>query len=350
MPRCLIALGSNLGDRRQFLEEALRRLAAIRRIQVEKRSAWRETRSVGGPGGQVSYLNGAAVLETSLGPHELLQMMHDIERDLGRRRGRRWDARTIDLDLLLYDESTISTPSLEVPHPRMAWRRFVLEPAAEIAGEMRHPGIGWTIARLLEHLDAARPYVAIGGPIGAGKTLLAERWCRIQAARFVPESLEESKLEAFYADPAGKGWATELDFLEMRRRLLSTASDGDQAWSENRLAASDFWFDQSAAFARVWLAADEFAAFERRFEELKRAVVRPKLLVLLDAPAESLLARIRRRGRRGEDSLTLERLERLRQSILRQVALPDVGPVLKLISSSAEDAIAEVTAAVEAME
>jgi deoxyadenosine/deoxycytidine kinase len=276
--------------------------------------------------------------------------MHDVEHELGRRRGQRWDSRTIDLDLLLYGDLVLSTPTLELPHPRMAWRRFVLEPAAEIAGEMRHPVVGWTVARLLEHLNTARQYIAISGPIGVGKTLLAERLCQKHRARFIPETLEENRLEAFYADPAAHAWAMELDFLEQRRRLLSTEKNTVNEWSDHRLAISDFWFDQSAAFARVWLAPERFAEFERRFEELKREVVPPKLLVLLDAPAEELFSRIRRRGRRGEDLLTLEQLEQIRQSILRQAAMPNVGPVLKLSSVDSEESLAEVTAAIEAME
>ena len=350
MPRCLIALGSNSGDRPWYLKEALQLLAAHGRLRVENHSSWRETRPVGGPGGQNLYLNGAALVETSLGPHDFLQVLHDVEHQLGRRRGRRWDSRTIDLDLLLYDDLVISSPDLELPHPRMAWRRFVLEPAAEIAGEMRHPLVGWTLDRLLEHLNTARPYVALGGPIGAGKTLLAEKLWRTKLARFVAETLEESELEAFYADPAGRAWAMELEFLEMRRLLLSAVKDDEGAWAENRLAVSDFWFDQSAAFARVWLAPDRFAAFQRHFTELQREVVHPKLLVLLDAPAEELFQHIRRRGRRGEELLTLEQLERIRQSILHQAAMPDVGPMLKLGSGAAEESLQEVTAAIEAME
>ncbi len=349
MPRCLIGLGSNSGDRPQHLEEALRRTAAHAQIRIEKKSSWRETRPIGGPSGQNPYLNGGALLETSLGPHDLLQVMQDVERELGRRRGRRWDERTIDLDLLLYDDLVLSAPTLELPHPRMAWRRFVLEPAAEIADDMRHPVVGWTLARLLDHLDSARPYIAISGPIGAGKTLLAEKLCRALCARFVAETLDESKLAAFYADPAGRVWTMELEFLEMRRQLLSAAYEAGEC-EEKKLAVSDFWFDQSAAFARVWLAPDKLAEFLRRFDEIKREVVRPKLLVLLDAPAEELFQRIRHRNRRGEDLLTVEQLECIRQSILCQATMSGVGPVLKLVSRNLEESLIEVTAAVESME
>jgi 2-amino-4-hydroxy-6-hydroxymethyldihydropteridine diphosphokinase len=341
-------LGSNSGNRAWNLDEAWRRLGANPQIRLERKSTWRETQPIGGPAEQSPYLNGAAIAETSLAPRELLQVLMDVESQLGRLRGRRWDARTIDLDLLLYEDLVLSKPDLELPHPRMAWRRFVLEPAAEVAGEMRHPTVGWTIARLLEHLNTARPYVAVGGPIGAGKTVLAECLRRAMSARFIAESLDERRLEDFYGDTVGRAWAMEVELLEQRKQLLSPANV-EGGWAENRLTVSDFWFDQSAAFARVWLEPERFVEFERRFTEFQRAVVRPKLLVLLDAPAEVLFERINRRGRRGEVSLTVERLEQIRQSILRQVALPDVGPVLRIASLGPEQSLVEAVAAIESM-
>jgi 2-amino-4-hydroxy-6-hydroxymethyldihydropteridine diphosphokinase len=160
MTKCLIALGSNLGDRAATLDAAIDALAADG-VEVTAQSSWQLTLPVGGGNERPQFLNGAALLETSLSPHELLTLLQQVEQQLGRERHERWGDRTIDLDLLLFGDEVIDTQQLTVPHPRMSFRRFVLEPAVEIAAEMVHPTIGWTLAQLLEQLDSGGDFVAI---------------------------------------------------------------------------------------------------------------------------------------------------------------------------------------------
>ncbi|MEN6557046.1 MAG: 2-amino-4-hydroxy-6-hydroxymethyldihydropteridine diphosphokinase [Thermoguttaceae bacterium] len=346
MPVCLIALGSNQGDRQATLEAAVARVVRHPHVTGSAVSRWYETTPIGGPAGQPRYLNGAMRIDTSLDPRGLLLFLQQVETDLGRQREESWGPRTLDLDLLLFGDRVLAEPGLVVPHPRMAWRRFVLEPAAEVAGAMVHPTIGWTVAQLLDHLNTAQPYVAVTGPIGVGKTHLAQRLAAAMSnSRLVLEQPDWDRLDAFYADPSGLGLAMELEFLEHRARLL-----GDLDRSDSRWAISDFWFDQSKAFARTWLPKSQQPAFFERFEILRGAVVAPKLIVQLDAAPRELLSRVRRRGRSCERRLTEDQLNRIRCAIREETEPCGVGPVLRADNGDPTAVFQQVLAALRAMD
>src|SRR5262245_16407735 len=119
-----IALGSNLGDRRRLLDQALVELRKHPAIAVARASTYHETAPVGGPPGQGTYLNAAAELETNLSAPDLMRLLLEVERSLGRVRGERDAPRTIDLDLLLYGDLVRNESELILPHPRMHERRF----------------------------------------------------------------------------------------------------------------------------------------------------------------------------------------------------------------------------------
>ncbi len=152
MNKCLIAFGSNLGDEDLIFEQTTARLSDVAGLSMMATSQPIRTTPVGGPSGQPIYLNAAVAVQTRLNPAELHQALIHIETELGRERRVRWGARKIDLDLLLYGSEHFENETLTIPHPRMSFRRFVLEPAAEIAGEMRHPIADMTIHELLDHL------------------------------------------------------------------------------------------------------------------------------------------------------------------------------------------------------
>ena len=132
-----IGLGTNLGDRELNLRRALERLEELGPVRA---SSFRETDPVGVTD-QPKFLNAAAELATNLSPRELLERLLEIERGLGRDRAteRRWGPRVIDLDLLLFGEEAIDEPGLTVPHPRLADRRFVLEPLCELNEDLALP-------------------------------------------------------------------------------------------------------------------------------------------------------------------------------------------------------------------
>ncbi len=128
--RALLALGSNLGDRVGFLRHAVRHVGAI----VAQSQVY-ETDPIGGPSGQRAYLNMVVAIDTPLDPFALLRRCQRIEASAGRERAVRWGPRTLDVDMLFYDDARLETPSLVVPHPRIGERRFVLAPLAEVAPE-----------------------------------------------------------------------------------------------------------------------------------------------------------------------------------------------------------------------
>jgi 2-amino-4-hydroxy-6-hydroxymethyldihydropteridine diphosphokinase len=143
-------------------------------VQLLRRSDWHRSRPVGGPPNQDEFLNAAAVIETTIAPLSFLDELRDIELRHGRTAAQRWAPRTLDIDLLLYGDEVMETPMLTLPHPRMSFRRFVLEPAAEIAPKMLHPTIGWSIERLLLHLNMAGDRTALLSPSAASRSRLAD--------------------------------------------------------------------------------------------------------------------------------------------------------------------------------
>jgi len=151
MARAYIGIGSNLGDRQAHVTMARQSLANLPRTRLVACSRSQETEPMGPPG-QGRYLNAAAAIDTQLGPAELLQHLRAIERAAGRERHTPWAARTLDLDLLLYEDRVIDTPELTVPHPHMHERRFVLEPLSEIAPDAVHPQLNQTVRAMLNAL------------------------------------------------------------------------------------------------------------------------------------------------------------------------------------------------------
>ncbi len=183
----VLALGSNLGDRASTLASALRGVGQLHGTRVLRVSPWYETDPVGGPAGQPAFLNGAALVETSLSPDGLLKALLAIEQAHGRVRTAQDGPRTLDLDLLFFNDQVSNSSDLTLPHPRMHDRRFVLGPLAQIVPGWRHPVLGETVSRLLAKLDGIAPFgagpsrelsgqtaVVLGASKGIGRAIAQE--------------------------------------------------------------------------------------------------------------------------------------------------------------------------------
>lgn len=133
MSRAFLALGSNLGDRARYLREAVE---TLRSVDLRAVSPVYETEPIGGPGGQGAYLNLVVELATERSPHDLLGVCHRLESAARRVRDQRWGPRTLDVDVLWIDGVTVDEPDLQVPHPRLWERRFVVAPLRDLAPDL----------------------------------------------------------------------------------------------------------------------------------------------------------------------------------------------------------------------
>lgn len=336
MATTLIALGANLGERRGNLQRALARLDRPPEVRVIARSRWFSTAPIGGPAGQAEFVNAAARIETTLSPLQLLAVLREVEAELGRQRRQRWAARRVDLDLLLFDDLVLRTSEVELPHPRMAFRRFVLEPAADVAADLVHPVIGWTVGQLLDHLNTAPNYVALTGVPGMGKTALARQVAAATSSCFVADPATEQPVsETAPLQPL----AAERTRWRQRAELLAR-----QNWTgETPTVVSDFWLGQSLAYSRRWpdqgqraelaewavatTAARPSAAADGPWPR----PVQPKLLVLLAAP------------------LAPAPWEIVGAELRHLVYQRGNGPMLELDASRPDGAFVELCAAVQAM-
>ncbi|MDD6643270.1 MAG: 2-amino-4-hydroxy-6-hydroxymethyldihydropteridine diphosphokinase [Faecousia sp.] len=150
-----IALGSNMGDKKGYLDMAVRRLQERQDCQVKQVSDYLVTAPYGGVK-QDDFLNGALELRTMLEPEELLEVLHGIEQEANRVRELRWGPRTLDLDILLYDDLVVDTPTLHIPHAEMHLRDFVLIPLSQIAPWKRHPLTGQTVDEMRKNNSSVK--------------------------------------------------------------------------------------------------------------------------------------------------------------------------------------------------
>jgi 2-amino-4-hydroxy-6-hydroxymethyldihydropteridine diphosphokinase len=323
-----ISLGSNQGNKLEHLQKAID-LISEKVGAIHKVSSIYKTKSWGFDGDD--FFNCCVEASTNLNPETLLKTLLEIEESLGRVRtnSNEYSGRSIDLDILLFDDEIIFSPNLIVPHPRMLERKFVLVPLTEITPNYRHPIEKQTILMCLQNSDDSsaiekidatliRPislfekynYIAIEGNIGAGKTSLAKMIGDDYNAKLVLERFADNPfLPKYYEDMERYAFPLEMSFLADRYNQLS--EDLAQFDLFKNFIVSDYYIFKSLIFAQVSLHKDEYALYRKVFDVMYREISKPDIYVYLYQNTDRLLTNIKNRGRDYEQNIEPEYLDKI---------------------------------------
>lgn len=323
-----LSLGSNQGNKLENLQKAIS-LIAEKIGAIIKIASIYKTPALGFDGDD--FLNTCIKVSTYLPPETLISRLLEIELNLGRKRKNfdTYSCRSIDLDILLFDDEIIFSKELIVPHPRMLERKFVLIPLAEIASEIMHPVAKTRIEKCLNSCDdkseinkiketLVRPipitekynYIAIEGNIGAGKTSLAKMMSDEFNAKIVLERFADNPfLPKFYEDNERYAFPLEMSFLADRYQQLS--DDLAQFDLFKNLIVSDYYIFKSLIFAQVTLQKEEYLLYRKMFDLMYKEITKPDLYVYLYQNTERLLKNIKKRGREYEQNISPDYLNKI---------------------------------------
>jgi deoxyguanosine kinase len=330
----VLSLGSNQGNR---LENVERSLEMIHREigTIIKISKLYETPSWGFDSD--AFYNCALVVHTFASAHKILEQILNIEKRLGRVRGDTlgYQSRIIDIDLITFDEEIIDTEDLQVPHPLMQNRRFVLLPMLDLNLDWMHPVLHKKIAELLEitpdksdceiiqklenPLDSIPleqfNYIAFEGNIGAGKTTLTTKIAEDFNAKTVLERFADNPfLPKFYEDQNRYAFPLEMSFLADRYKQLS--DDLAQFDLFKDFIVADYHIFKSLIFAKITLAEDEYRLYRTLFDIVYREMPKPDLYIYLYQNTERLLENIKKRGRSYEQNIPADYLDKINSGYL----------------------------------
>ena len=330
-----ISLGSNKGDRLKYLQDAtdlifknIGKITAISNVY--------NTPALGFEGDD--FLNACLLLETDLEAKALMKSLLEIEKSLGRVRtkSKGFEARTIDLDILYFDEEIINSKALKIPHPELHKRMFVLKPLNDIAPKLIHPQFQKSTTELLEICEDKSEvehikiwlknptkqynfsnynYIAIEGNIGAGKTSLSTKISQDFNAKLILERFADNPfLPKFYKEPKRYAFTLEMSFLADRYQQIS--DDLSQLDLFKDFIVSDYDIYKSLIFSKITLPEDEFKLYRRLFYLMYKDIAKPELYVYLYQNTERLQENIKKRGREYEQDIDNEYLEKINAGYL----------------------------------
>jgi 2-amino-4-hydroxy-6-hydroxymethyldihydropteridine diphosphokinase len=303
---------------------------------IVKISAVYQTPAIGFEGDD--FLNCVLLLQSNLSPRKLLDQLLNIEKKMGRERSktRTFTSRNIDIDILLMDDLVKDVKTLKIPHPEIQNRKFVLQPLAELNSQLVHPKLNKTIIKLLSETkdqsivvkqskwlrnprkdyDLAKyNYIAIEGNIGAGKTSLAALLANDFNAKLILERFKDNPfLPKFYENQQRYAFPLEMSFLADRyQQLLEDIAQFDLF---KDCVISDYDAYKSLIFAKVTLQAEEFNLYKKLYHLMHKELPKPDIYVYLYQKTGRLLNNIKERGRKYEQSIEGEYLEKINEGYL----------------------------------
>lgn len=330
----VLSIGTNQGNRLENIEKCLR-LIHQEIGTIIKVSNLYETPSWGFDSD--AFYNCALVLHTYSSAHAVLNAVLKIEKQMGRVRGEtlEYQSRIIDIDLITFDEKIIDTENLQIPHPLMQNRKFVLAPMLDLNLDWKHPVFQKKIAELLaispdssvctivrkletqlDKIPLERfNYIAFEGNIGAGKTTLATKIAEDFNAKTVLERFADNPfLPKFYEDQNRYAFPLEMSFLADRYKQLS--DDLAQFDLFKDFIVADYHIFKSLIFAKITLAEDEYRLYRTLFDIVYREMPKPDLYIYLYQNSERLLENIKKRGRSYEQKIPASYLDKINNGYL----------------------------------
>lgn len=328
-----LSLGSNLGDKINNLQTTIN-LIDSKVGDVLLISSVYQTKAVGFVG--EDFLNCCVSLRTSMEPKILIKELINIESQNGRLRSNRniYESRSIDIDILFYEDKIINQHNLTIPHPRMNERNFVIKPLLDIAKSKIHPVLNRTISEIdldlgdteiikinddlvlpvIEKLKSIKNIV-IEGNIGVGKTCLSEKLSKDLNKELILEGyMDNPFLEKYYENPDRYALNVELTFLTDRCRQLSDFNNQISLFSSGLV--SDYDIFKSLVFAGISLKEIEYNLFRKIFTYMTKDLFKSNLIIYLLQSTEQLLENIKKRGRGFEKKIDKKYLDKINQGYL----------------------------------
>ena len=328
-----LSLGSNLGDKINNLQTTLN-LIDSKVGDVLLISSVYKTKAEGFVG--EDFLNCCVSLRTSMEPKILIKELINIESQNGRLRSNRniYESRSIDIDILFYEDKIINQHNLTIPHPRMNERNFVIKPLLDIAKSKIHPVLNRTISEIdldlgdteiikinddlvlpvIEKLKSIKNIV-IEGNIGVGKTCLSEKLSKDLNKELILEGyMDNPFLEKYYENPDRYALNVELTFLTDRCRQLSDFNNQISLFSSGLV--SDYDIFKSLVFAGISLKEIEYNLFRKIFTYMTKDLFKSNLIIYLLQSTEQLLENIKKRGRGFEKKIDKKYLDKINQGYL----------------------------------